>query len=237
MSELDDFGKIKASLREHGLKGPIIKCRLEWLSGKPIKIVNGHKREFLCRKFNIPIKEEILVAQSPEDYLRFLDQFKEPVLTPKQKEAWANYYAEELYEAGYRPGQICRMVTLLVEAPMRSVYRWLHDKYKDPVKQEAGSCCQNGSKQPNNLPLHPKGEYSFIDKVLWLKVWSKIEERYLYQLLDSVRDHFLTVKNNLVLKNASVEELSDVLLEKLEDSKTTLPDEIVARLRAMLPEE
>jgi hypothetical protein len=88
-----------------------------------------------------------------------------------------------------------------------------------------------------NLTLRPKDEYGFIgDKVLWIKVLSKVEERYLYKLLDGVRDHFLAVRNNLALKNASIEELLDVLLERLEDPRVKLSDEITARLRAILPE-
>jgi len=190
-----DFDTLIESLKEHQLKGSIIKCRLEWLPDKPIKIINGHKRDFLCRKFSIPITEEILVAKTEADYLKYLKQFKEPWLTTKSKKAWVNVYAESLYTAGIKPGQIAETVAMLSGTPVRTVRRWLYNRYKDRSQRRralGGQSGRRGSKSRKPLPLKFRKDFNFLSReslFLAKTLYNRAGEEFI-RLCYLIREHF-----------------------------------------------
>ena len=131
MGKLKGYQKIKDSISRHGLRGPIIRAICEW-DGQS-RIVNGYKRLRAC--FVLDIKPEFIdiIAETPDDYIQLLEDFKEPHFFKKH---WANIYARELFDAGIQPGRIVRTVATMVDASERYVRRILDDKYKDSSQQE-----------------------------------------------------------------------------------------------------
>jgi hypothetical protein len=231
---------IEGSIKRHGLLGPIIKARLNFLKDKPLLTVNGHKREEVCVGLGLKPEALILEPKTLEEYLQMLRDFKEPRLNSGEKKDRANIYAFELKKAGCKPGQIVKAVAYLTGMSYRQTVRYLSPEYKDQLQQERASGCQmtaeNDRERANGL--RPRDDYDFLDKTLWIRIRKEVkDDKNLYALLDAVKDHFLTVKDSLALKNAGIGELSEALLEKLEDPKVRLSEGVVARLRAILPEE
>jgi hypothetical protein len=231
---------IEDSIKRHGLLGPIIKARLNFLKDKPLLTINGHKREEVCVGLGQKLEALILEPKTLEEYLQMLRDFKEPRLNSGEKKDRANIHAFELKKAGCELGQIVKTVAYLTGMSYWQTARYLGPEYKDAsqARTEVGGqmTAENDRERANGL--RPRDDYDFLDKVLWIRIKKEVkDDKNLYALLDAVRDHFLTVKDNLALKNADIEELSDVLLEKLEDPKVRLSDGVVARLRAILLEE
>ena len=231
---------IEDSIKRHGFLGPIIKARLNFLKDKPLLTVNGHKREEVCVGLDLKPEALILEPKTLEEYLQMLRDFKEPRLNSGEKKDRANIHAFELKKAGCELGQIVKTVAYLTAMSCQQTSRYLGPEYKDAsqARTEVGTqmSAKNDHERANGL--RPRDDYDFLDKILWIRIKKEVKnDKNLYALLDAVRDHFLTVKNNLALKNADIGELSDVLLEKLEDPKVRLSDGVVARLRAILPEE
>ena len=231
---------IEDSIKRHGLLGPIIKARLNFLKDKPLLTVNGHKREEVCVGLGQKLEALILEPKTLEEYLQMLRDFKEPRLNSGEKKDRANIHAFELKKAGCELGQIVKTVAYLTAMSCQQTSRYLGPEYKDAsqARTEVGTqmSAKNDHERANGL--RPRDDYDFLDKILWIRIKKEAkDDKNLYALLDAVRDHFLTVKNNLALRNAGIEELSEALLERLEDPKVRLSDGVVARLKAILPEE
>jgi hypothetical protein len=204
------------------------------------EILDGFHRERILKQKGIKPKIRVLEwCKTKEDKLkvRWILNMSRRILPATEKRQYINERAEQLEREGVEPLDIHkRLIEEGFSKP--TVYRYLQSRFKPQSFTIEESRGETPNHCNNSNGLRPRDDYNWLDKILWIRVRKEVKnESHLYALLDAVKDHFLTVKNNLALKNASVEELSDVLMKKLEDSKIRLDDEMVARLKAILPEE
>lgn len=195
-------------------------------------ILDGYKK--LEELFKMEVKPEIEdhpEIDTIEKHLQWQIDHAPTHLNPEELKRYVEIRGKEFLKLGVSKGQITKQLAMLTGRGIRQIQRLLPDECKDVDK------CPHAREQSSIGVYDLKSEYSFIDRKFIYEVYKKLGQKDTNKLLDIVRDHYVSIKGNRDLSQARPDELIEVLLQKSEEPNFKLSNDIITKLKSLLPEE
>lgn len=223
------MNQLVESLKKYGQTYEIHRCKFG--------ILDGYKRQEALVDITKPRIIDHPDIKTVEEYNDWIQAHLPLKLSQKEKKIYAIKRAKEYTTVGFTSGQYIPILGKLLQCSERQIRRYLPDGLKDQLQQERVSggqmSTENDCERLNGL--HPRDDYDWLNKVLWIRVKKEVKnDKNLYDLLDAVKTHFQTLRKIVELDPVEEEKILSRTYEKILNNEE-LFQELLGRYEEKYP--